>query len=165
MKTSRHTLFVAFLAGTMLGFSGCGRHEPGRDRPIVSVPDDDAAMSNAIAEARASVGTFIRTFQNPTEGESDFSVKVPVTEGENTEHFWLCDLRYTNGVFVGTIGNDPETVKTVAFGQKYSVKQAEISDWLYLKGKKMVGNRTLKALFPRMPPEEVAAMKKRFEME
>jgi len=82
----------------------------------VSVTDDDAAMNKAISDARASVGEFITRFQNPSFDESDFAVKVPINDGKQTEHFWLGDLSYSNGVFSGTINNDSETVKTVSLG-------------------------------------------------
>ena len=144
---------------------GCGRKVPGTDRAIVSVTAEDAAMNRAIAEARASVGEFIRKFQNPSPDETDFAVKMPISDEKQTEHFWLGNLTYSNGVFFGTINNDAETVKTVTLGQKCSVKEGDISDWLYMKGRKMIGNRTLTALFPHMPPEDVAAIKKQFEMD
>ncbi len=41
------------------------------------------------------------------------------------------------------------------------IPEADISDWLYMRNGKMVGNYTLRALFKNMSPEEVREAKKR----
>lgn len=70
--------------------------------------------------------------------------------------FWLSDLIYKNGEFEGTINNDPGFVSNVEFGQKWTIKKAEISDWMYMRNKKMHGNYTLRPLLKTMPEDEAA---------
>ena len=148
-----------------LGAFGCGQGKLTDDDPTTSVSTDDKLMNEAIAEARQTVDEFILKMRNPAKDETDFSVKVPITDNNGTEHFWLTELSYGDGVFSGTIGNDPEIVRNVKSGQSYKARKEEISDWLYMKGDKMMGNRTLRALFPHMNPEEVQAIKAKLKWE
>ena len=41
-------------------------------------------------------------------------------------------------------------------GQRIEVNERQISDWMYLRAGKIVGNYTMRPLLQRMPPEEVA---------
>ncbi len=70
------------------------------------------------------------------------------------EHFWLSDVVYRDGEFQGTIGNDPGIVTNVTFGQSWTIKKAEISDWMFMRGGKMYGNYTMRPLLKTMPAEE-----------
>ena len=61
---------------------------------------------------------------------------------------------------MGTINNDPNTVASVKLGDRIEIPDADITDWLYRRDGKMVGNRTLKPLFKQMPAAEVERLKK-----
>jgi uncharacterized protein YegJ (DUF2314 family) len=118
---------------------------------------DQQEMDAAIARARAEVDSFIAELQQPT-GE-DHAVKAPITDGEQTEHFWLGDLTYRDGQFEGTIGNEPGMVKNVKFGQQWKVKKEEISDWMFMRDGKMHGNYTMRPLLKTMPADEAAELR------
>ena len=68
--------------------------------------------------------------------------------------------RLLDGKIFGTVNNKPEIVKTVGIGQRMSIPEAEISDWLYKRDGKMAGNYTLRALFKTMPAKEIETYKK-----
>ena len=87
---------------------------------------------------------------------SDFAVKVPIHDGDVTEHFWLTDISYEDGEFEGKIGNEPGMVSNVSFGQLVRVRKEEISDWLFMRGGKMHGNYTMRPLLPTMSVEDAA---------
>jgi uncharacterized protein YegJ (DUF2314 family) len=142
-----------------LSLFGCGQSKLSDDDPTTFVSADDKLMNQAITEARQTVDEFIHKLQNPANDESDFSIKIPIKENGSVEHFWLVNISYVDGVFSGTINNDPEIIHTVKNGQTYKAKKEEISDWLYMKSDKMIGNKTLHALFPHMKPKEVKAIK------
>jgi uncharacterized protein YegJ (DUF2314 family) len=115
---------------------------------------DEKEMEAAIEKARSQVDAFIERMAKG-DGEQ-FSVKAAVHDGKNVEHFWLTDLVYRDGVFEGTIGNDPGVVSNVQFGQKWTVKKSEISDWMYVLNDKIHGNYTMRVLLKTAPPEEAA---------
>jgi uncharacterized protein YegJ (DUF2314 family) len=111
-----------------------------------SRPDDDAEMTAAIAKAREALPQFWQTFEKQDQGESGFALKLKVTDARGTEHFWVTNLERNDGKMMGTVNNDPQTVASVKLGQRVEIREADISDWLYLRDGKIVGNHTLKPL-------------------
>ena len=84
-----------------------------------------------------------------------------ITDGHRTEHFWANDIERKDDKIFGTINNDPEIVKNVRMGERIEIPDAQISDWLYLRDDKMIGNYTLRVLFKQMPAKEVEYWKQR----
>lgn len=118
---------------------------------------DQTEMDKAIARAQSEVDAFIVVFQS---GEADsFSVKAPITQGDDIEHFWITDISYEGGYFTGKIGNDPGVVTNVTFGQEWKVKKNEISDWMYTRGPMIHGGYTIDPLLSTMSADEAAALK------
>ena len=134
--------------------------KPSDDR-VTSVSADDPEMNAAIANARSSLPKFWQIYEHPEHGETDFCLKVKITDKKSVEHFWLVDIETNSQGIFGTINNDPEFVHDVKFGDRIRIPEPDISDWLYLRDGKMVGNYTVRALFKKMSPAEVEQMKKR----
>lgn len=121
---------------------------------------DEMEMQHAIKAARARVGDFIAVLES--NGADSYSVKVAITDGPQTEHFWLSELSYENGVFSGNLDGEPSVVKNVHAGQPWEVKKDEISDWMYVIGEKAHGGFTIDPQLPSMPKEQVEAIRKNF---
>ncbi len=126
---------------------------------IVSVAEDDQEMEAAIATARSKLPDFWAAFEQPAPGDTDFALKVEITDPNGTEHFWVNNLERTGGTIHGTINNDPEIVRSVKFGERIEVPEADISDWTYTRNDKMMGNYTLRVLLKSMPAEEAEHFK------
>lgn len=148
-------LMVALLA---MGLTSCSKHSGSGD--TIGVSQDDADMNAAIAKARSTLPQFWQVFDHPDHGEKGFCLKVKITDKDQVEHFWAADIERTNNVIKGTISNDPEYVHSVKNGDRITIPEADISDWLYARDEKMVGNYTLRALFKQMPADEVEKYKK-----
>lgn len=118
---------------------------------------DEAAMDKAIATARGRVDEFLKVLEE--KGADSFSVKAPIRDGDETEHFWIVDVSYKNGVFSGEIGNDPGIVRNVKLGQTWEIKKEEISDWMYTKGDLIHGGFTIDPLLGSFPKEEADALR------
>jgi uncharacterized protein YegJ (DUF2314 family) len=129
-----------------------------RDK-VINIADDDPEMLAAIAKARDTLPQFWTVFDKRERGESGFSLKVKITDKRGTEHFWATDIERREGKIMGTINNDPNIVATVKFGDRIQIPDADISDWLYMREGKMVGNETLKPLLKTMPPREAKRLK------
>lgn len=151
--TSHLTLSLVAVGMTLL-LAACSK----RDK-VVSVADDDPEMVAAIAKARATLPQFWQVFEKPERSESGFSLKVKITDKRGTEHFWAIDIERHDGKILATINNDPDIVKTVKLGDRIEIPETDISDWLYMRDRKMVGNETLKPLLKKMPPAEVERLK------
>ena len=148
MIRSAPSIFVSVFVA-MLTLAACSE----RPGPL-SIDEADPGMAAAIAAARSSLPEFWQVFDSPANGESDFSVKVEVSDSNGVEHFWVTDLeRRSDGVF-GTIANDPEIVSVVTLGERIEIPDEDISDWLYFRGGKMYGNHTIVPFLDTMPPEE-----------
>ena len=129
------------------------------DDRTIKVHASDAEMNAAIARARSTLDSFWALYSSPRNGESDFALKVKITDPNGVEHFWCTQLRRENGQIFGTINNDPDIVKSVKDGQEIAIKPDDISDWLYMRGGKMYGNFTVRPLFKSMTAEELKRMK------
>lgn len=113
---------------------------------------DQAEMDAAIAEARASVDEFLDVMKQG-DGEN-FSVKVAIPDGDQTEVFWLDDISYHEDQFSGLISNEPRVVTNVHYGQPWTVPREEAIDWLYFRHGKMHGNFTMRPLLKGMSPKQ-----------
>jgi len=139
----------------ILSLTGCSK----RDR-VIDVAEDDAEMNAAIAKARETLPQFWQVFAKHERGENDFALKVKITDKNGTEHFWANELEKQNGKIRGTISNDPNTVKTVKLGSRIEIPEADISDWMYMREEKMIGNYTVKPLLKHMPQDEANQLKR-----
>ncbi len=149
MKQQPHSALI--FVGLLLSlFTACSK----RDK-VTSVAGDDPEMVAAIARARASLPQFWEVFERRDRGESGFSLKVKITDKRGTEHFWLSDIDRRDGQLHGTINNDADIVRSVKLGDRIAIPEEDISDWLYMRQGKMVGNFTLRVLFKTMPAAEV----------
>lgn len=127
---------------------------------VVQVPNEDREMQAAIAKARSSLPMFWEVYERKPRGESDFNLKVRISDGRGAEHFWLSDIERKDGKLYGVISNDPNNVHTVVKGQRIEIPEPDISDWLYYRNGKMVGNYTMRAMFKYMPPDQVEYLKR-----
>ncbi|CAA6678209.1 Unannotated [Lentimonas sp. CC4] len=127
---------------------------------ITSVPNTDTSMDEAIAQARLELPAITERFLR---GELEaFTVKVKIVDDDDqTEHMWLSKPSYANGKFTGTFESEPRNVTNITVGQTYSASLAEITDWMYMKNGQMVGNYTLRAMLPRMAPEQANKIRAR----
>lgn len=130
-----------------------GRYVAGRTG--ICLLRGDEAVAKAIAEARGLVSYFVGILESYP-AVNEYSVKVRFEDDHGSEYFWLENTRWQNGMFVGTIGNDPELTKCVAYGQAVSVTPDQVCDWYYMWEGKMRGNYTLRANLPFLHPDQAA---------
>jgi uncharacterized protein YegJ (DUF2314 family) len=113
---------------------------------------DEKEMERAIATARERMDEFLEVLK--AKDADSFSVKAPITDENGTEHFWITDVTYAEGTFSGLIGNDPGIVKNVKMGQPWKVAEAEISDWMFMRGEMIHGGFTIDPLLESYPKEQ-----------
>ncbi len=149
----RHLLAAVLIAG----FGLQPLPASGQDSSYIKIPNQDAEMEAAKAQARATLPQFWERLANPAAGEEGFALKVALPYGtNNTEHIWTKDVERTDGRITGVINNVPRDVKGVRIGQRIDIAEVQISDWMFLRNGKMVGNYTLRPLLKRMPPKDAA---------
>jgi uncharacterized protein YegJ (DUF2314 family) len=158
MNACRFFVLTGVAASLLAGCSGDRDSggtvkRPGQP-PVTHVEDDDPKMLAAIDQARATADDFIRALNAPRTSQSDFSVKLPIKDGEEVEHMWITPVRHLNGRFVGAINNEPVSVRTVKMGDEVQVAKDEISDCMYIDDGKLVGGFTLRVLRDNLPENE-----------
>jgi uncharacterized protein YegJ (DUF2314 family) len=127
------------------------------DSGYITVPNHDPDMDEAKAKARNTLAHFWEKFADPGADEHGFALKVAIPFGENnSEHIWTKDMVRKDGKISVVIDNTPRDVKTVRAGQRIEVADNQISDWMYVRNGKIVGNYTMRPLLKRMPAQDAA---------
>jgi uncharacterized protein YegJ (DUF2314 family) len=81
---------------------------------------------------------------------------------DESEYFWVVDLRAAGDGFQGAIGNDPEKIRSVTMGQKLHFSKDDIADWMYFQDGKIKGNATACPALAHAPVDERNMMREKF---
>lgn len=100
--------------------------------PVVEVAPDDPRMQEAAVEAKQRWPEFREAFQRRTPGDPEhFGVKVPITEGNNTEFIWIEVHSIQGEAIEGHLANEPVELGTLRMGSAVKVKVDQVIDWAY----------------------------------
>ncbi|SFG85084.1 Uncharacterized conserved protein YegJ, DUF2314 family [Duganella sp. CF458] len=166
--TKRFTLLALLFAVLAIPAAGAQTPIKQAERDEISMmATADPAMERAFGKARSTLDNFLRMAAAPAKGTSDYSVKVGVTDGKNTEYFWVRDFERHGEKFVGTLANEPRMVKKFKNGQRFDFSKNLIVDWTYIDAskRKMFGNFTACALLTKEAPEEASKFRERFGLD
>lgn len=148
MELKMNRVFIIFI----LLFCSVFSYSAERDESeIIEVHETDYEMNNAMLHANKSLDLFINRFKNPKEGDSNFSLKVMISDDHGVEHFWVSDIVIKDAGFEGYIANEAKTVRLVNIGQKVNFGPDIVTDWSYDHEGVKQGAFTLKVLLKRMP--------------
>jgi uncharacterized protein YegJ (DUF2314 family) len=121
---------------------------------MVRTRDDDQEIEKAMQTAAQNLNQFVEAFKAPKADQTGFSIRKRFTEKGMVEHMWVIDLKYDGRNFSGRLNNEPVDVKNVKLGDIVTISPAEVSDWLYIQGGKLVGGYTVRVFHRRMSSEE-----------
>ncbi len=133
------------------------------DQPdIYNVTEDDTAMNNAIAYAQKTLPEFDKALSSGDTAYSTFTLKMRFPTKDNSgEHMWIANIKKKNGEYFGILNNQPEYTDAVKMGDSITVPLKDISDWMFMEGRKLHGGYTIRVLRNRMSDSE----KKQFDQE
>ena len=130
------------------------------------IPDDDPDMAKAMIHAKSTLSEFLALKAKPTDTQQNFSIKIAIVDGDNKEFFWIGRFQeVSSGNYIGTLDNEPRTVKNVTNGQQINFKKDDIVDWLYIENGNMKGNFTACALLKREPVADQEEFKRAYGLE
>ena len=119
-----------------------------------TTPSEDAELDSAIAQARASLNTFLTKITTPHADRTFLAVKVRFTPpGESPQDIWVDEVTYADGILKGNVGDDIPSLRLEA-GEKIIIKEEEVVDWMIVEEGKLVGGYTIRLAVQRMSPEE-----------
>jgi uncharacterized protein YegJ (DUF2314 family) len=135
------------------------------DPPIVKVTSADVDMNAAIARARDTLPTFWASYDTPKPSETGHGLKVRFAVGpDRFEHIWMSEVeKLPDGSFSGRFANQPSDLPDKNEGDQVEFKQADITDWLFIRNGKVVGGESIKLLLKSMPKEQADAMRAQME--
>jgi uncharacterized protein YegJ (DUF2314 family) len=121
----------------------------------VTDPGNDPRFKAAEAEARRRWPEFVAAF-NKREPAAAYAVKAKFTEGDNVEWMWVQVDAISGATVRGILDNEPVDVHNVKVGQRVTVAQGDIDDWIIAKSGGIVkGGFTTKVM------EQIDAERKR----
>ncbi|MEM7782305.1 MAG: DUF2314 domain-containing protein [Planctomycetota bacterium] len=112
--------------------------------PVIQIPDDDPRMIAAVEKARSTWPEFVRALEN--QNGNNFSVKAPITVGDNTEFIWINVTAVENGIIYGELANEPVDLGNLQLGSRVRTKVDDLNDWAYFDGDQSKGLFTLQVL-------------------
>lgn len=124
---------------------------------------DDVEMNAAINKARRTYPEFLESLKNKCSDCERFNVKIRLGFGEiDGEHVWLDSLFWQKSKLYGVLASTPENVQRVNFGDVLEANPDSLSDWMYVRGGKLVGGYTIKAVYDRLKPGEQKQLEEDF---
>ena len=125
---------------------------------------EEPAMRKAFEQAKSTLDPFLKLASSPMEGTTGYALKVAVSDGRNTEYFWVNRFVAQGDRFTGHLGNEPRLVKKYKFDERFPFDREQIVDWTYTdtKSRRMHGNYTACALLTKEPPAQAQAFKQKY---
>ena len=114
--------------------------------PVIAMKDDDLELLAAAKEARDRWSEFIAAFTGRKPGDNQYSVKAPFSENGITEWIWVSPTEISDTTVTGTLGNDPNELQGIKYGDQVTVPIDQISDWIYFANGDMIGGFSIKVL-------------------
>ena len=134
------------------------------DPPVIDVGAADGEMNAAIAHARDTLATFWASYDAPKPTESGHCLKVRFAGDGYVEYIWMADVeKLPDGDYSGRFSNEPNNLPGKNILDQTEFKQADITDWMFMRNEKIVGGETIKLLLKSMPKETADAMRARME--
>ena len=159
--------FVLVAAVTIFAVLGIPKSElRAQDRsPVIDVQSGNPEMNAAIAKARATLPAFWAAYDAPKSSEDGYSLKVRFPKpGSGHEHIWMADVKKIgDGRYSGKFANVPRDLPSRKAGDVAEFKEADISDWMFMRNGKIVGGETIRPMLKRMSKADADALRARME--
>ncbi|WP_284620786.1 YegJ family protein [Aquabacterium humicola] len=161
---ARNTAIIAIALVATSGIYAQSISDKATNDETVHMSKEEPAMRKAFARAAETLPAFLELAAKPKEGTSSYALKVAISDGRNTEYFWVNSFSHEGNVFAGSLNNEPRLVKKHKLGDRITFQRNQIVDWTYVDALtgKTAGNFTACALLSKEPPEQAAAFMRRY---
>ncbi|UPK02981.1 DUF2314 domain-containing protein [Bradyrhizobium sp. 170] len=157
---------AAAVAAALAAFGSPTGAVMAQDRsPVIDLSSGNAEMNAAIAKGRATLPTFWASYDAPKPSETGHSLKARFPNPRNNgEHIWIAEVKkIADGRYSGRFANAPRDLPGKKAGDVVEFKEADISDWMFMRNGKIVGGETIKPLLKAMPKADADALRARME--
>ena len=122
---------------------------------VVAYSTGDKAMQAAKQKGRATLPRFRALIAAGAPGT--YTVKFPLTQNGATEHIWLQLVGIGDDSFTGLLADVPVNGNKYKLGDRMTVAEADVEDWMIKDGGEIYGGYTVRQAFADMPKEKAAA--------
>ncbi len=154
-----------FIVIIYLFVTGCSDNQNKTGLPRVNSKDtsemvgevyaDDIEMNNARSDAKNTYDNFVKLFKEGCDSCTGFQVKIRFSDGDdNVEHMWLDELKIKENKITGILVGTPEKLLRLQTGDIIEVNKDSLSDWMYIKGSRLIGGFTIRYFYDKMSREE-----------
>ena len=119
--------------------------------------DPEAAYQRELAaakdKARASLPLFWERFEEPLEGDYDFSLKAafPRRDGQSgVEEAWVEHVARAPDKIVGELSVQPLYLGDLKEQSIVEFQENQIVDWAFMSGDRLLGHYTTRVMLPKM---------------
>jgi uncharacterized protein YegJ (DUF2314 family) len=162
----RHKRIVLIALASLAAFGVLAMDVRAEDRtPVIDVRSGNAEMNAAIAKARTTLPTFWTSYEAPKPSETGHMLKERFPTRRNAgEHIWMAEVKkLADGRYSGRFANAPRDLPGKHEGDLAEFKEADISDWMFMRGGKIVGGETIRPLLKSLPKADADALRARLE--
>lgn len=117
--------------------------------------ENDPEMQKAFDHARNTLSDFLNIADSQPEDTQGYSLKIGITQKDQTEFFWVYPFEHTEEGFRARINDDPSIIDSVFKGEIVNFQRGQIVDWTYDNAvtKRLHGNFTGCVEVKRKAPE------------
>ena len=132
---------------------------------VIDFRNGDPEINAAIAQARSTLPKFWASYEAPKPSETGHSLKARFPYGSNSsEHIWMAEVKKIgDNRYSGQFANAPRHLPGKRAGDGVEFREADISDWMYLRNSKIVGGETIKPMLKLMTKADANALRARME--
>lgn len=117
---------------------------------------EDPKMLVAMSDAKKTLPKLLNKIPELRSQNIELQVKVAIPVGDgSSEHMWLGNVSYINNKIVGQIRNYPVVALHIRFGQHYTARFEDVSDWMAIKNGVVHGGYMLRVNLGRMSDYEL----------
>jgi uncharacterized protein YegJ (DUF2314 family) len=140
-------IFLIFFA-----LMSCGGQPTKTNDPVVYAESNDPELEQAKKDALNNLDYFIKSFnEHSNDTIFQYSIKADFIDYGQHEHMWVSLNKIDKEQFKGYLGNDPQIVKNIKYGDLITITKSQIEDWIIFDSKtnNMEGGYSVKVLQKR----------------
>jgi uncharacterized protein YegJ (DUF2314 family) len=108
-------IFILFFATVF--YSSCRGQSNKSNVPIIYAEAEDPELEKAKQDALSNLNFFIKSFNTHSNDTIfQYSLKADFIENGTHEHMWISLHKIENDLYYGVIGNEPQLIKNIQFG-------------------------------------------------
>jgi uncharacterized protein YegJ (DUF2314 family) len=130
---------------------------PQEPTKIITVQTDqtDKKIAQIAEDAQNTLPGFFRQLTRADAKEEHFCIKYPFKADEgsgiNMEQVWLTGIHFKNGIYYGFLASTPRHLGGMKKGDKVMFDTDTITDWMYVRGGRIIGGDSIKYLLEKTP--------------